>query len=231
MERRESALSRTGYGIIEIRTVVPCLPNWRYTARWFSFLRHSVGMRGKNPYPNLALWVPTIWMMRCGSRNIDFWLGGSESGRWDPILIAILVICGLVVLSRRPCVWSSIFAHNSAIVVFYLYIAASLFWADAIDNPAVKIMRPFGDLVMATIVATETDPKLAIVTMFRRTAILLIPLSVVLIKYFPSLGRATDKHWGSDSWVGVTTHKNPLGQLCMVSSMAWLWTVEDYKKE
>jgi exopolysaccharide production protein ExoQ len=200
-----------------------------YGSLVFIFLAFRRDARN-NPYPASILWLPAIWMMRCGSRNIDFWLGGSESGRWDPILIAVLVFSGIVVLVRRPCAWSGIFAHNSAILIFYFYIAVSLFWADAIENPAVKIMRPFGDLVMAMIVATEADPKLAIVTMFRRTAILLIPLSVVLVKYFPPLGRGTDKHWGTDMWVGVTTHKNPLGQLCMVSLLAWLWTLEDYKK-
>jgi hypothetical protein len=35
-----------------------------------------------------------------------------------------------------------------------------------------------GDLMMALIVVTETNPREAIVTMFRRCAILLIPMSI-----------------------------------------------------
>jgi O-antigen ligase len=51
----------------------------------------------------------------------------------------------------------------------------------------------------------------------RRTALVLVPLSLVLAKYFPSLGRAQEKHWAADSWIGVATHKNTLGQLCFVA--------------
>jgi O-antigen ligase len=76
---------------------------------------------------------------------------------------------------------------------------------------------------MTLIVVTEKNPTTAIITMFRRCMILLLPLSVVLIKYFPSIGRSPHKHWGPDSWIGVATHKNTLGQLCMLSGFTLAW--------
>jgi exopolysaccharide production protein ExoQ len=183
-----------------------------------------------NPYSGKALWIPTIWMIRCASRNIDFWLGGGEDGRVDPILLLILSAAGFVALTRRQCEWRQLIARNGALFLFYFYMAISLTWADALQNPAIKIMRPLGDLIMALVVVTETNPRLAIITLFRRTAIPLIPISIMLIKYFPYLGKMEDKHWGSDMWIGVTTHKNPLGQLCMVATLGFIWTILDSRR-
>jgi exopolysaccharide production protein ExoQ len=176
-----------------------------------------------------ALWAPTLWMMRCGSRGVDYWLNGGDSARLDPIVVAILLFAGLIILSRRRCVWPGIFAQNSAIFLFYAYIVASVTWTEDLENPAIKLFRPLCDLVMALVVVTEPNPRQAIITVFRRTAFLLIPLSIVLFKYYPSLGRMTAKHWSGDMWIGVTTHKNPLGQLCVAAILGFIWTISDYR--
>jgi O-antigen ligase len=184
----------------------------------------------KRPDISLALWLPTLWLMRCGSRGIDYWFSGDDIGRLDPLVIFILMTCGFFILIRRPCNWSGVFAHNSALFFFYGYLVVSTFWVDDPENASVKIFRPVGDLIMALIVATEANPREAIVTMFRRCAILLIPMSIVLIRYFPQLGTMQDKHWGLDMWIGVTTHKNPLGQLCIVSALAFIWYLMDARR-
>jgi len=178
----------------------------------------------------LSLWLPTLWLMRCGSRSIDYWIGGSDIGRLDPILISVLMTCGFFVLMRRRCNWGGIFANNSALFIFYGYLVVSELWVDNLENPLVKIFRPVGDLIMALVVATEINPRESIITMFRRCSFLLIPMSIVLIRYFPELGRLQDKHWGADIWMGVTTHKNPLGQTCIVSALAFLWALVEAQR-
>lgn len=183
-----------------------------------------------HPYPGFGLWIATLWLMRCASRTIDFWFGGGESSRIDPLFLLALMILGVVTLIRRPCNWSRIFGHNSGLFLFYGYLCLSVVWSESTENPVVKIMRPIGDLIMALVIATEPSPREAIATAFRRTAILLIPLSIVLIRYFPQLGRGQDKHWGADPWIGVTTHKNPLGQLCIVSAIAFILSLIEARK-
>jgi exopolysaccharide production protein ExoQ len=190
---------------------------------WWAFRSDS----RNHPRSPLALLLPTLWMMRCGSRSIDYWIGGGDIGRWDPVLIAILSAMGLLVMLRRSPNWRGILSHNSALFLFYGYMVLSSTWAEEVDNPAIKMMRPIGDLIMALLVVTESDPLSAILTIWRRTSILLIPLSIVLIRYFAYLGRMEDKHWGADSWIGVTTHKNPLGQLCLISAFAFIWELVD----
>jgi exopolysaccharide production protein ExoQ len=177
-----------------------------------------------------ALWAPTLWMMRCGSRGVDYWLNnGSDTARLDPIVVAVLLAFGLIILNRRRCAWQEVFSTNWTIFLFYAYIVASVTWTTDLENPVIKLFRPLCDLVMALVVVTEPNPRQAIITVFRRAAYLLIPLSIVLIKYYPSLGRMTGKHWASDMWIGVTTHKNPLGQLCVAAFLGILWTISDYR--
>lgn len=184
----------------------------------------------KRPDVSLTVWLPTLWLMRCASRSIDYWLVGTDAGRLDPTLISILMVCGFLVLLRRPCNWGGVFRHNSALFIFYAYLVASTLWVDDLQNPLIKIFRPVGDLIIALVVATEKDPREAIVTMFRRCAYLLIPMSIVLIRYFPDLGRMQSKHWGADMWIGVTTHKNPLGQTCIIAVLGLLWTMLEARK-
>jgi exopolysaccharide production protein ExoQ len=183
-----------------------------------------------HPEENRTLWIPTIWFMRCGSRGVDAWFGGLEDGRFDPVFVAVMFVVGIIVLARRPVQWAPFVSHNLALFLFYAYLVVSTFWADELENPIIKIFRPLTDLFMALIIVTERDPRDAIITVFRRTAILLIPISILLIKYYPELGRMHAKHWEADAWCGVTTHKNPLGQLTLAAWLAFIWTIADAKR-
>lgn len=184
---------------------------------------------------SLALLAPTLWMMRCASRSIDAWLSGGDAefaaGRLDPIFMAGLIAWGLAILSGRRVVWSGLVNHSLPLFAFFGYLGLSALWAShEVGNPYIKLIRPFGDLVMALVVVTEPNPRESIQLILRRCAILLIPLSITLIRYYPWLGRGQAKHWGSDPWIGVTTHKNPLGQLCMISVMAFVWSILESRK-
>jgi len=179
-----------------------------------------------NPDLTRALWLPTLWMMRCGSRGIDSWVS-TDDARLDPIFVFFMLLTAIVVLARRPARWNDVIKHNSAVFLFYAFLIISLLWADELESPFVKMFRPLTDLSMALVVVTEPKPKEAILAVFRRTAILLIPLSIVLIRYYSYLGCLQSKHGEADMWIGVTTHKNPLGQLCVMSSMAYVWSLAD----
>lgn len=174
-----------------------------------------------------ALWLPTIWAMRCASKSLDIWLSGGHSltgqERLDPLFLAVLIIAGLVALARRQVDWTELFGNNISVFLLYITMATSVLWSVAPGLTAYKLIRPFGDLLMAMLVVTERNPTAAIIALLRRCMILLIPLSIVLIRYFPELGRGHAKHWGPDPWLGVATHKNPLGQLCMLTGITLLW--------
>jgi O-antigen ligase len=52
----------------------------------------------------------------------------------------------------------------------------------------------------------------------------LIPISLLLIKYFPHFGVAYVQWTGEKMWLGVATQKNGLGVLCGLSAFLIIWT-------
>jgi O-antigen ligase len=56
-----------------------------------------------------------------------------------------------------------------------------------------------------------------------RVGFVLVPASVLLIKYYPVLGRKYNIWTWTPMYVGVTDHKNTLGMVCMVLAIGFLW--------
>src|SRR2546426_5566721 len=72
------------------------------------------------------------------------------------------------------------------------------------------------DPMMALILLSDSAPGKATEKVFKRCAYILIPLSVVFIKYYPQIGRAYEFWTGMAYYTGVTTNKNILGYLLFV---------------
>jgi O-antigen ligase len=52
---------------------------------------------------------------------------------------------------------------------------------------------------------------------------LLVPLSILLIKYFPYLARQYEAWSGNVQFVGAATSKNMLGAVCLISGIFFFW--------
>ncbi|MBV9878306.1 MAG: O-antigen ligase family protein [Verrucomicrobia bacterium] len=185
---------------------------------------HENQRRGKT---SAAVWIATLWMMRCGSRGLDEWRGGgiSDDGGAsgiDQIFIFVVAVLGFSVVARRWSQVKTVLGRNWPILLYYGYITLSVLWSGSQLDSAKQLFRAFGDLAIVLLVLTEANPLEAILTMFRRGLLLLIPLSVVFAKYFSELGRMREKNWEPDSWIGVTTHKNCLGQLCFLALIVFV---------
>jgi len=180
-----------------------------------------------------TLWLPTLWMMRCASRVLSAWLNPGvydvsavlaedvEGSIHDQLFLGALLLLGWVVLWRRQDRLSEILTSNSFLFMFFGYMGISVFWSEDMASFR-RWIKAIGDLTMALIVVTEPKPFQAMLTIIRRTSYLLIPLSVILIKYFPEFGRFPSKNWKLDTWIGVSTHKNTLGQLCLFAGLVLL---------
>ena len=80
-------------------------------------------------------------------------------------------------------------------------------------------------------ILTDPRPQQALRAVFVRCACLLLPLSLVFIRYFPSLGRFYSSHGGEGEITGVTTQKNSLGVLLLVCGLVLLWDWLELRKE
>ncbi len=174
---------------------------------------------------SLALWVPTIWTMIAASRPLAIWFttpgqgtyandSGSPVDRWTLIGLAAIAI---IVLTMRSA-WSGPIWRNKWVFVFLGYMLLSTLWSDVTLLAMKRWIREGVVILMAMLVASEANPKAALLTVFRRSAYILIPFSLLLIKYFPVYGRQYGRYSGIELWIGVTEQKNQLGRLCMIGS-------------
>jgi len=76
---------------------------------------------------------------------------------------------------------------------------------------------------MILIILTESEPAQAFRAVLARFAYLVIPLSVVFIKYFPTLGRYYNRWTWEYAYGGVTTSKNELGCIMVVCGLLLIW--------
>lgn len=161
-----------------------------------------------------------MWLNPVAPEGGDANLEGSPL---DRALFLGLIVAGVLVLARRRENLSRILGQNRWLFVLYAYFAASILWSDYPFISFKRWIKDLGNVVMVLVILTERKPHLAVKTVFIRLAYLLIPVSVLFIKYIPDLGR-TYNHW---TWVpsnvGVTTNKNELGALVMVSAIFLFW--------
>jgi O-antigen ligase len=179
-----------------------------------------------------ALWVPLLWLLILGSRPVSLWFNNGqtidpdayqEGSPFDRNVFLALILCGGFILSRRSIRWSELFKANRWLVVYFLYLGISVSWS---DNSFVSFKRWFkdvGNLIMALVILTEQDPVRALRSVLVRAAYILIPLSVVLIKYFPDLGRYYNAWIWTYSYCGVSQNKNLLGSVLIVCTLGLFW--------
>ncbi len=186
----------------------------------------------KYPGSSLALWVPLIWIFIVGSRLPSQWLGlqvGSanqalENGNpLDRTIFFLLIVLAIAVLVVRGFNWGGFFARNIFLVAFLFFALLSVLWS---DFPFVSFKRWFRDLgnyLVILVVVSDPNPLEAARTLLRRFCYLLIPLSILLIKYFPYLARQYEVWSGNAQFVGAATSKNMLGAVCLISGIFFFW--------
>lgn len=78
---------------------------------------------------------------------------------------------------------------------------------------------------MAFVVLSESSPRRAMEHILRRTTYILIPFSLLLIRYFPIYGVEYGLWSGKLMWRGVATQKNGLVLLCIIAALFLIWSI------
>lgn len=146
-----------------------------------------------------------------------------EGSPVDASIFALLIAAGFLVLFKRRTNWSQIFHDNKWVLLFFLYCGISTAWSDYPFVSFKRWLKAIGDLIMVLVVLTENDPVEAVKALIRRWAYALIPLSVILIKYYPEISRSYDRWTGNVSYSGVAVNKNLLGCLCLICGLFFVW--------
>lgn len=192
--------------------------------------------RDKSIHTSKALWLPVIYLWILASRPLSMWFGVApapgtdvqlDGSPVDRIFFAILMIAALVVLIQRGRRTFKFLNANFPILLYFLFCLASVLWSDYLGVSLKRWVKSIGDLLMILIVVTDGQPVAALRRLFSRLGFVLIPVSLLFIKYFPYFGRGYDAYSGSPSNLGVTTNKNALGVITFVVLLGTLWHIID----
>ena len=179
-----------------------------------------------------ALWVPVIWMFIVGSRLPSQWIGGQvqqmadvlqEGNPLDRSVYFLLIFLAMGVLVSRSLNWSTLVTHNAVLIVFLAFTLMSFCWSDFPFIAFKRWFRDLGNYLVILVALSDVSSLDAVRTLLRRLCYLLVPLSVLLVKYYPEIGRQYDLWHGTAMYVGATTSKNMLGVLCLVSGVFFFW--------
>lgn len=179
-----------------------------------------------------ALWVPLIWMFFIASRLPSQWLGAQvgnaaqaleEGNPLDRSIFLVLIILAFGILISRSFEWGKFFARNRFLTAFIIFALISISWSDFPFVAFKRWFRDLGNYLMVLVVLSDANSLEAVRTFLRRLFYLLIPLSVVLIRYYPQIGKHYSFWTGIPEYVGVATSKNTLGVLCMMSGIFFIW--------
>jgi O-antigen ligase len=191
--------------------------------------------RDRNSRVSPALWIPVVWLSISASRMVSQWLGGvgtlaspdalAEGSPLDALIFAGLLAAGLVVLLARGERAGTFLRANGPLLVFFFYCAVSLLWSDYPFVAFKRWTKAMGDLVMVLVVLTDPEPTAALKRFIARSGFLVVPLSILLIGYYPGVGQQYNPWTGETYNIGVATTKNGLGIVCLVFGLGSLWRV------
>lgn len=176
-----------------------------------------------------AIWIPTIWILYVSSKPLAQWIKYSattpESSPLDRTFTIILICLALWILSQKKFDWSLALKENPWLVVLASFMLVSILWSNIPGISLKRWIRETPTILMAFVVLTEASPRKAMESILRRSTFILIPFSLLLIKFFPEYGVEYGRWSGIQMWIGVTTQKNGLGRLCVISAFFLIWSL------
>jgi len=190
--------------------------------------------RDKSVSVSRALWLPVIWIGIVGSRAVSVWLGINQASSdpaqlldgspLDRYVFETLLALSIVVLIRRRSRTKAFIWESWPVLLYFSYCLLSVTWSDFSDVSFKRWIKSLGDLVVVLIVLTDPQPMEAFRRLISRLGFVLMPASILLIKYFGELGRGYDPN-GMPMNTGVTTNKNSLGVITLVILLGSMWQI------
>jgi exopolysaccharide production protein ExoQ len=175
-----------------------------------------------------GLFWPTLWYVVVASRPIGVWLeiwgvplpgGGGDAtdgSAIDRYFFSTLTLIGLGVLSRRKVNGGAIVSGNPVLTCMLLYMAVSVVWSDYPFVSFKRLIKMIGSVVMALVIVTHPRRLDATLTVLKRCLFIHLPMSIIFTRYFREIGVTFDWSGSSESWMGISTSKNTLGQVAML---------------
>jgi len=194
----------------------------------------------ERPAVTAAIWLPTIWLFLSCSRPSSQWLamagihfgdvpsGGAaevmeEGSPIDRLVYFALIAAGIYVLHKRHIDVGKVVRENGWLAAFFMVCFLGVLWSDFPLVSFKRWIKVLGHAVMVLVIFTEPDPREAVITLAKRCAYVVLPVSILFIKYYSQWGRMYDPFSGVGSNTGITTNKNILGCACLILGLFLFW--------
>jgi exopolysaccharide production protein ExoQ len=186
-------------------------------------------LRDAKEKPNITgtLWLPVLWVLLIATRHPAQWFDlwgipgfkstSLESGNnLDASIYVSMILIGVMVLMKRGVSLIAFAQNHTWLIVFILYCLVAIIWSDYPFVSFKRWIKILGHPVMTLLVLTEPDPDEAVKRLIKRCTYVLVPISILWIKYFPTLGRKSGGWASQMENCGIATGKNMLGANCFV---------------
>ena len=181
-----------------------------------------------------ALWLPIVWLLIISSRSVSQWLNifglthstpiSMEDGSpLDATVYVCLIAAGIYTLHRRRVALAEFARANKWLIAFFIYGLISIAWSDFPFVSFKRWIKILGHPIMVLIIFTEPDPQEAFRRLMKRCAYVIVPVSILLIKYYPEIGRKASAWATSSMNTGIAGGKNALGGDCLVLGLFFFW--------
>lgn len=190
--------------------------------------------RDRSVRTSKALWLPVLYLLVLGSRPVSYWLGITppsgtniqlDGSPVDGAFFQVLLIAAIFVLVHRGRKTFIFLNVNFPILIYFFYCLLSVCWSDYPGVAFKRWIKAIADVAMILIVLTDEQPIAALRRLFSRVGFILVPFSLLYIKYYPSLGRSYDQWTGFQMNTGLTYDKNMLGVITFVLTLGAVWRV------
>jgi O-antigen ligase len=138
-------------------------------------------------------------------------------------VFAILIVSAARVVYRRRVRIANFVSNNQWLTVFFVYCFLAILWSDFPFVAFKRWTKILGHPLMVLVLMTEPNFEEAFICLFKRCAYVLIPGSVLCIKYYLEIGRGYDPWSGAPFNMGLTTNKNELGYVCLILGLFLFW--------
>jgi exopolysaccharide production protein ExoQ len=186
--------------------------------------------------PNItgAVWLPLTWLLIIETRSVCQWLatfgvpvaGSLDEGTpLDAFIYLMLILAGMYVLKQRAIKLEEVVRNNGWVAMYLAYCFIAISWSDFPFVAFKHWIKVIGHPIMVLILLTEPDPAEAILRLFKRSAYVFVPFSIMAIKYFEDIGQSYDLWSGAQANNGIALDKNTLGCGCMILGCFFIWNL------
>ena len=142
-------------------------------------------------------------------------VGGISLEEGSPVDAAVyysLIAAAVYVLHKRQASLAQFIRNNGWLTAFLLFGFFAIIWSDFSFIALKRWTKVIGHPIMVLVLMTEPDFEEALRRLMKRCAYVVVPVSILLIKYYPAIGRNAGP-WATASMNnGIAQGKNLLAR-------------------